>query len=110
MTCGWTAVSLWRLFAGWALKREAEGTVYHNRYVWINPEFRTLHWAKDDDKYGPSKSISLVGCTTTEVKHAKQQRRASFVGTADTAGYSFSIQVAEDAVGEGLAVVGLKVP
>ncbi|CAE7479422.1 CYTH4, partial [Symbiodinium microadriaticum] len=93
---------------GWALKREGEGGIYHNRYVWINPEDKTLHWAKDDDKYGPSKSISLAGCTTSEVKHAKQQRRASFVGTADTPGFSFSIHVAADAVGEGHDTIGLK--
>ncbi len=76
--------------------------------MWIDFSDKTLHWSKDDDKYGPSKSIPLAGCTLSEVKHAKAQRRASFVGTSDTPGFSFSIHTAEGAT-DAHAIVGLKV-
>jgi hypothetical protein len=93
---------------GWVLKREGETGIYHNRYVWINSDEKTLHWSKDEDKFGPSKSIPLAGCSLSEVKVAKQQRRASFVGTADTPGFSFSVIIPEDS-GVAHPILGLKV-
>mmetsp|Transcript_17249 Transcript_17249/g.25775 ORF Transcript_17249/g.25775 Transcript_17249/m.25775 type:complete len:480 (+) Transcript_17249:81-1520(+) len=89
----------------WLLKREGDGGIYHNRFIWIDVADNTLHWSKVDDKEAPSKLILLAGCTVSDIKRAAKQRRASIIGTSDTVGFSFTVFTQD----ESMPNIGLKV-
>lgn len=62
--------------------------------------------SKVEDKSAPSKSIPIDrNAAISDIKQAAKQRRASFIGTSDTAGFSFNLASSDPQH----PIVGLKV-
>jgi hypothetical protein len=72
----------------------------------VLPGLLTVHRSKVEDKSAPSKSIPIdQNAAISDIKQAAKQRRASFIGTSDTAGFSFNVASSDPQH----PIVGLKV-